>query len=866
MTSVTDRETHEGATDLDPEQGECRVQEIAEQSLAQFISQYYKSIVEAVTLHYPPGYRPSEDRTPRPTLLREPMGDQGLVIRAAAHSLKEHRGTFIFGEMGTGKTSCSIAAARMAGMKRVLVCCPPHLVRKWKREVEQTLPETDASAVIVRSTQDLRDVEAEWRGRRDGRTLFVIMSNSSSHLSHGWRHAYEARPAYAKGRMQRGEAWYHTGRGGPKSSETWRQAQGECEAGELDGPEGSNGATEPVEERGEQAGEPLEQDTVGPPSPPDRSGTYTHDGVDKLQGVRQREFLSPHCTACGQVVRDEEGVPLTVGEMERKHRRMICEAPDPDGDGEELCGSQLWTAQRTKGRRADGTQFEHRAKMALSQYVKKRMRRFFDLFIGDEIHEFKAKDSGRGIAAGSMADSCGRSLALTGTVMGGYASTLFYVLYRFSPEFRAAFGHNEQARWVRQYGFYERIIYREEERTEDGAASMRRRTKSPSWNEKPGLMPGALFYMIPNTAFVRLSDIAADLQPYEERLGIIDMDPDQEMNYQELYSALREALLNALQQGDQRLLGIYLQVLLTYPDRCHEGELVEHPVTGEVIADVKPMEADRIYPKEKELVRLVKAERDEGRRCLIYISHTDRRDMTARAKQVLGEAGVKAQVMLSSSAGGKAENREEWIAKRVGEGLDALICNPGLVRTGLDLLDFPTIIWYDIDYSVYTVRQASRRSWRPGQTLPVRVYYMVYEKTMQSRALDLIARKTRSSLAVEGELPEDGLVSYNEGEESMVISLARQIAGEVGSGDLRASFGAQAKNDEENERKLVEGDYLLDETWTLPRELDRGSQEPSPEEAADVRPTPREPRETRWRGFDLSKLSPVGEQLPLFTM
>ena len=28
----------------------------------------------------------------------------------------------------------------MAGFERVLVICPPHLVPKWKREVEQTVP------------------------------------------------------------------------------------------------------------------------------------------------------------------------------------------------------------------------------------------------------------------------------------------------------------------------------------------------------------------------------------------------------------------------------------------------------------------------------------------------------------------------------------------------------------------------------------------------------------------------------------------------------------------------------------------------------------------------------------------------------
>ena len=30
------------------------------------------------------------------------------------------------------------------------------------------------------------------------------------------------------------------------------------------------------------------------------------------------------------------------------------------------------------------------------------------------------------------------------------------------------------------------------------------------------------------------------------------------------------------------------------------------------------------------------------------------------------------------------------------------------MQTGLDLIDFPTLIWYETDYSVYVMRQASR--------------------------------------------------------------------------------------------------------------------------------------------------------------
>ena len=45
------------------------------------------------------------------------------------------------------------AAAHMAGFERILIICPAHLVPKWKREVEMTVP--GVRAAIVESITDL---------------------------------------------------------------------------------------------------------------------------------------------------------------------------------------------------------------------------------------------------------------------------------------------------------------------------------------------------------------------------------------------------------------------------------------------------------------------------------------------------------------------------------------------------------------------------------------------------------------------------------------------------------------------------------------------------------------------------------------
>ena len=148
---------------------------------------------------YPPLYRPSENGGLLPRLLRRPLGAQADAIKGAALSLEAHRGTTIVGEMGTGKTFIGTAAAYMAGFKRVLVICPPHLVRKWKREVEMTVP--GAHAAIVASITDLERL----RFSIGSGPLFAVMSRERAKLSYRWKAAVIYRWATSRGRLIREE-------------------------------------------------------------------------------------------------------------------------------------------------------------------------------------------------------------------------------------------------------------------------------------------------------------------------------------------------------------------------------------------------------------------------------------------------------------------------------------------------------------------------------------------------------------------------------------------------------------------------------------------------------------------------------------
>ena len=351
---------------------------------------------------------------------------------------------------------------------------------------------------------------------------------------------------------------------------------------------------------------------------------------------------------------------------------------------------------------------------------------------------------------------------------------------------------------------------------EDGRNSRRRKFRKVV-REKPGLVPSALFHIIGNTVFLRLADVASGLPDYEEKILVSSMDSEEDSTgysqrtaYNTVFEELRLKLAEALKADSKRLLATYLQTLLAYPDGCTRGETVFDPRTGDMIVQVPPLCEEKLYPKEKALVDLVAAERMEGRRVLVYVTHTGARDITGRMDDILTRHGFRVAVMKADAVA--PNRREAWVADKVKQGIDVMICHPRLVQTGLDLIDFPTIVWDETDYSVYVVRQASRRSWRIGQTRPVKVVFMSYRNTLQADALKLVAKKMQSSLAVEGELPEDGLAAYGDDGDDMMMALARRIVSgeEEDEAETMEEVFAKARNAESEAEEL-----LVDDGWKL---------------------------------------------------
>ena len=89
--------------------------------------------------------------------------------------------------------------------------------------------------------------------------------------------------------------------------------------------------------------------------------------------------------------------------------------------------------------------------------------------------------------------------------------------------------------------------------------------------------------------------------------------------------------------------------------------------------------------------------------------------------------------------------------------------------------------------------------------------FMAYRNSLQADALKLVAKKLQSSLAVEGELPEDGLAAYGDDGDDLMLALARKIVnGEEDETETVEAVFAAARDAETDAEE-----YLVDDGWQV---------------------------------------------------
>jgi hypothetical protein len=513
------------------------------------------------------------------------------------------------------------------------------------------------------------------------------------------------------------------------------------------------------------------------------------------------------CPNCGRRLVTDDREPLSVGKPGKNGQagtglwrsRSRCEwvltnhrgEKDPECEQGNLlvegCGSPLW--------QMNGEVWRYEPAL----FIKRHLRGFFRYLVLDEIHEEKGADTAQGHAAGALAAACQKTIALTGTLIGGYAEHLRPLLFRLSPSslVREGLGWSEITAFNERYGRIEtRITVRSGGRSDEDNR-MSRGSKSTTKSVRPGIMP-ILFgkHLIDKAVFLGLNEVADNLPPLEEECIPIKMDDELARAYtDEVEKPLAEAIKEMMKRRDRRLLGTMLQTLLAYPDYPYGWNAIGYWDRGEgdglgtyvTVANPPNLREDVLRPKELALIDLVSSEKAKRRKVWVYVQYTDKHDVLGRLERMLTQAGLQVGVLRASVS---LARREEWIAEHAPI-LDVIISHPRLVETGLDLFDkggrhnFPTICFYESGYNLFTLRQASRRAWRIGQKEDCRIVYFHYERTMQDRAMALMGKKLTAAQALEGRFSSEGLVAMAGEDATVELALVRSLVERMDEGDTR---------------------------------------------------------------------------------
>src|SRR5262249_23697156 len=160
---------------------------------------------------------------------------------------------------------------------------------------------------------------------------------------------------------------------------------------------------------------------------------------------------------------------------------------------------------------------------------------------------------------------CKRTIALTGTLLGGYAEHVRPLLFRLAPRslVQEGFDWSDAMRFAERYGRIKTTI-----REKEGGQGFRNRQSKGSSSSKTrsielGILPG-LFgnQLLDKAVFLQLEQVASGLPKLEEELIAVPMEGAQEQAYKDLEEDMLVAVSNLMRRGNRQLLGAMVNSLL----------------------------------------------------------------------------------------------------------------------------------------------------------------------------------------------------------------------------------------------------------------------------------------------------------------
>jgi len=405
-------------------------------------------------------------------------------------------------------------------------------------------------------------------------------------------------------------------------------------------------------------------------------------------------------------------------------------------------------------------------KVPLLRRMRKRLRgkMAFDMVIVDEVHNMSGRNTLQSRLLMDARAVTPMLVGMTGTLSRGYASSVYNILWAIATEQMRKLGYEGEGgvrAFIEDFGA---LIGQFEERSQ-----------GYRYKEAPLVSP-ALYSLLlsPVSVYLNMEDLNVPMPAYEEYVRIVDPTMPDGMD-------VAKAAKEAAADGVRRIVEIRkrlkipdyavtyrqaaIQFALYAPDNpsreyilrvaVKKRYLKANPKLEEYMDETGRMPLGRVAPflpegvvtpKERELFNILEKEFEEGRACAIYVYFTETTGIADRLIERL-QKRFPDKRFGALPRGIPSAKVDAWLAKNL---FDACVIPYTRVAEGTELVQYPSLIFYQFDYEAVKIRQARRRAWRAvTQRRDCRVYYLAY-RGMQADALHLVMKKIAAATTAEG--------------------------------------------------------------------------------------------------------------------
>lgn len=697
-------------------------------------------------------------------LNRLPVPAQAKASMGALEVLKHKKGVFLVGDMGTGKTQQSLTAAYTYMRQRqqsgaedgisVLIVAPSNVVPKWANsEIPKVLKRHRFTTRIISNTKEALEYVREVKNGKivpKGKIEFVLVSTD---------------------RMKLASQGYVLGARWDSYNFVWRS------------PNTGKPLLKPTKKKDDKEEDAVAgwSDVIEKPSNPPTPA--------EIDEARKKGTLLPNGLPKGCVKKWKTDVRNFQDnyDEEKNHRSLARPA------------------------RKDWAETKGGARWMIAEIFQKHLRNHFHMGIFDEIHQMKASDSGRGVALAKILKSCRKYLFLTGTLTNGASTSIQSLLWRAYPGELLKDGINYQTskeQWAQRYGVVEKVVTRQDGDSTVGSNTNRRK-ETTIVKEKPGISPKLISnFLLDKCVFVELQDLQVPLVELQEIPIIVELEDDHLTEYKKLHSDLYNTALKYQKEIGSAAWSKFNPTTINYADQPQYGAEVEYiDHDGDLLSTVTAPAFPKSYLtiKERELLKNIESELRDKRRCIIFTHYTGNYGTNERLRMILEKNGIACEIMNDTVG---VDQRFDWLEQQAQAGTEVLIMNQRLVEVGLDLMEFPTIMFYQMNDDINVVRQASRRSWRLGQHKLCKVLFFVADKTNQMVQFQRLMSRRVAAMIVEGRIERSSsLAKYADtSSSSMVADLSKTLS----SVELTNAWkSAAAKDVDANLEIISEKDFKV---------------------------------------------------------